>query len=119
MVWSGIMLVLLLAGTLVGSMMLRSQRPFNIGDYRHVNIQDAEEVFRQTGSNESLVLLLKALCFRQESLGENSWTGQLLSYGQELYARARAETIDLQTADQEQILLQVLAVLRAVGADRP
>jgi len=116
--WSGVMILLLLVGTWAGFLYRESGRAFDIGDFSQVNIPAAEEAFRSGGSNEALVLLVKALCFRREALGERGWEGKLLAYGRELYARARNETVDLQTVDDEKTMLQVLAVLRDVGAHR-
>ena len=113
-----IMGLLLLAGTMAAVLVQQSHRAFDIGDYSHVNIQEAEETFQSDGSNRALTLLLKALCFRREVLEERGWEDKLLAYGQELYARARDETVDLQTMDDEQVMLSVLSVLRDVGAHR-
>ena len=113
-----ILVLLFLAGSLGGFFYRESHRAFDIGDYSQVNIQAAEDAFRSDGSNKALVLLVKALCFRREALGERDWEDKLLAYGRELYARARTETIDLQTADDENVMLQVLSVLRDMGAHR-
>ena len=116
--WSLIMTVLVLAGAMAGFWYQESHRAFDIGDFGQVDIGAAEEAFRKDRSNEALVLLIKALCYRREALGEREWDGKLLALGQELYARARNETVDLQTVDDEKVMLQVLSVLRDVGAHR-
>ena len=116
--WSSGFVLLFLAAAWVGFTNQESRRSFDIGGYSHVNIQAAEESFRDDDSNEALVLLVKALCFRREVLGEREWEEALFAYGRELYARARDETVDLQTVDDEKVMLQVLAVLRDVGAHR-
>ena len=113
-----IMGLLLLAGTMAAVFVQQSHRAFDIGDYSHVSIQAAEEAFQSDGSNQALTLLLKALCFRREVLKEYIWEDKLLAYGQELYARARNETVDLQMVDDEQVMQSVLSVLREVGAHR-
>jgi len=116
--WTLLLLLLGLAVTLAGSYYQESRRIFDIGDYSHVNIQQAEETFQSDASNQNLVTLIKALCFRQEVLGEPGWEGQILTYGRELYTRARDETVDLQAVDDEGVMTQVLSVLRKTGAHR-
>ena len=113
-----IMGLLLLAGTMAAVYVQQSHRAFDVGDYSQVSIQATEEAFLSDGSNRALTLLLKALCYRREVLKERVWEDKLLAYGQELYARARDETVDLQMVDDEQVMLSVLSVLRDVGAHR-
>ena len=40
----------------------------------------------------------------------------LVRYGQALLDRAKAETVDLETVDDPDVMLQVLRVVRRVGA---
>jgi len=112
------LLLLFLIGVLAGFFIQETQRAFDIGDLSHVNVEAAEVAFEKDKSNNSLVLLIKALCFRREVLGEREWEDKLVTYGRELYARARNEEVDLQTVDDEKIMLQVLSVLRDMGAHR-
>ena len=116
--WSSGFLLLFLAVAWAGQFFQASRRAFDIGDYSHVNIQAAAADFRDNGTNEALVQLVKALCFRREVLGEREWEEELLACGRELYIRARNDTVDLQTVDDEKVMLQVLSVLREIGAHR-
>jgi hypothetical protein len=116
--FSAVLLLLLTVGTLLTAQYQDSKAPFDIGDYGSVRIADAKKAFEADGTNEQLMLLIKALCYRQESLGETGWSDPLFLYGRELYSRARAGTVDLQTVDDEDVMLKVLKVLREAGADR-
>jgi len=117
----GVTVTLLIIGsalTLIAGQLQRSAAPLSIGDYSHVDIQMAEADFSGEPSNDALFTLIKALCYRKEILAETAWDEKLLFYGRELYARARAETVDLETIDEEQVTLSVLSVLREIGADK-
>ena len=116
--FSAVLLMLLVAGTLFAAQFRAVDAPFDIGDYSSVVIADAEKAFQSGGSNEQLILLLKGLCYRQEALGEAGWAAKLAAYGRELYSRAKAGTVDLETVDEENVMRQVLKVLRESGADR-
>lgn len=109
-----LMVALALAGTLLAGNL--RQTPFEIGDYSGVDIAQAEADFAASGSNEDLILLLKALCWRYQVQGEEAAREPLLGYGQMLLDRARAETVDLETLDEPDVMLQVLEVIRGVGA---
>ena len=117
-VWFSAFLLLFLAVAWAGQLFQASRRAFDIGDYSYVDIQAAAAEYRKNDTNEALVLLIKALCFRREVLGKREWEEDLLAYGRELYTRAREETVDLQTVDDEKVMLQVLSVLRDMGAHR-
>ena len=74
------MIALALAGTLLFGGF--REEPFEIGDWSGVDIPQAEADFAASGSNEDLVLLVKALCWRLEAAGDESaraaralWTG--------------------------------------------
>ena len=109
-----VMIALALAGTLLFGGF--QEEPFEIGDWSGVDIVRTEAEFAASGSNEDLVLLVKALCWRLEVAGDESAREPLLDYGQELLDRAKAETVDLETVDDPDVMLQVLRVVRQVGA---
>ena len=109
-----VMIALALAGTLLFGGF--QEEPFEIGDWSGVDIARTEAEFAASGSNEDLVLLVKALCWRLEVAGDESAREPLLDYGQELLDRAKAETGDLETVDDPDVMLQVLRVVRQVGA---
>lgn len=109
-----VMIALALAGTLLFGGF--REEPFVIGDWSGVDIPQAEADFAASGSNEDLVLLVKALCWRLEAAGDESAWEPLARYGQALLDRAKAETVDLETVDDPDVMLQVLRVVRRVGA---
>jgi hypothetical protein len=116
MSFTAILLLMLAAGTLFAAQQRASETAFDIGDYGGADIAKAECTFKVGGTNAQLVLLLKALCYRQQVLGEPEWTEKLAGYGRELFDRARAGTVDLQTVDDGEAMLKVLKVLREAGA---
>ena len=108
-VMAGVMLVSTL---LFGSLRHNS---FDIGDYSGVDIQTAEAAFSTSQSNEDLVLLVEALCWRYQAANDVEAREPLMRYGQVLLDRAKAETVDLETIGQPENLLQVLQVIRELG----
>ena len=116
--FSALLLLLVVGGTMFAAQYRSTNEAFDIGDYSAINIAQAEQVFGADGTNEQLVLIIKALCYRQEVLHETGWTEKLAAYGRTLYARARAGTVDLEKIDDEDAMLKVLKVLRTLGADR-
>jgi len=114
--FTALVLLLLALGTMFAARQRDAQAAFDIGDYGAGSIEQAEQAFQEGGTNESLLLLLKALCYRQEALGEADWKEKIAYYGGELYARAKAGSVDLEKADEERVMLQLLKVLREAGA---
>lgn len=105
-------------GVMLASMMLfgnLGSKVFDIGDYSCVDVQQAEVAFEASQSNEDLVLLVSALCWRYKALEDEEAQAALIHYGQLLLDRAKAETIDLEKMDADGGLLQVLEVLRELG----
>ena len=60
--------------------------------------------------------LVKALCWRYRTAEDESAETMLKSYGQLMLDRAKAEEIDLEFADDPDHMLQVLKVIRELGA---
>lgn len=103
------LVVILLSGQL-------RQEEFDIGDLSGVDVAAAEAQFVQSQSNEDLVSLVKALCW-QYCIAENDAVAEpLRAYGQLMLDRAKAETIDLEHVDNPEHMLQVLRVVRELGA---
>jgi len=91
-------------------------QPFDIGDYSHIVISDAEAKFAVSQTNEDLVLLCKALSWQVEAAGQEEARELLRYYGQQLLDRAKSETVDLEKIDDPDIMLAVLRVIRECGA---
>ena len=106
--------LLFLAATLLGGQL--QQKPFDIGDLSGVDVAAAEAAFVQSQSNEDLVKLVKALCWRYAAAEDESVAEPLVKYGQMMLDRAKAETLDLEFADDPDHMLQVLEVVRGLGA---
>jgi len=114
MVWQSLLLAaLFLAATLFGGQF--QQDTFNIGNLAGVDVKAAEAAFQQTQSNEDLVALVKALCWRHQVAEDETVTQPLMSYGQIMMDRAKAEEMDLEFVDDPEHMLQVLDVLRELG----
>ena len=108
------MIILLTAGTLLTGQF--KEEPFDIGDFSHVRIEEAEEAFEISQTNEDLVFLCKALAWQLEVKQNENVRDKLNQYGQELLDRAKAEAVDLETVDDTEIMLKVLKVIRSTGA---
>lgn len=104
-----------LAATLIGGQ-LQQEKAFDIGDLSTVDIAQAEAAFEQSQSNEDLVKLVKALCWRLRVAEDEAASEPLAAYGQLLLDRAKAEQVDLEYVDNPDHMLQVLAVIRELGA---
>lgn len=91
-------------------------RAFDSLDYSIVDRAETEGAFEVSQSNEDLMKLVEALCWQYETAGEPETREPLLRYGQLLLDRAKAETLDLETIGQPEITLQVLGIIRELGA---
>ena len=105
--------VLFVAVTLFGGQF--QQEVFDIGDLSGVDVKAAEAAFIQSQSNEDLVRLVKALCWRYRMVEDETVIQPFMTYGQIMLDRAKAEEIDLEFVDDPEHMLQVLDVLRELG----
>ena len=111
-----LMMVMLLAVTVVAVRLRQEEKPFDIGDFSGADAEKALSVYRESGSAEDLVDLLKILCYRYKIEGDETVLPDIRSYGQELLDRAKAQTVDLEKMDQNGDILQILNVIRGTGA---
>ncbi|MBQ6509774.1 MAG: hypothetical protein IJI07_09915 [Flexilinea sp.] len=111
-----LMMVMLLAVTVVAVRFRQEEKPFDIGDLSGADPEDALTAYRESGSAEDLVDLLKILCYRYKIEGDETVVPDIRTYGQELLDRAKAQTVDLEKMDQNGDILQILNVIRGTGA---
>ena len=111
-----LMMVMLLAVTIVAVHLRQEEKPFDIGDLSGADAEKALSVYRESGSAEDLVDLLKILCYRYKIEGDETVVPDIRTYGQELLDRAKAQTVDLEKMDQNGDILQILNVIRGTGA---
>ena len=111
-----VMLVLLAVGSLLAAHMRQNQEPFDIGDYSAADLPGAQAAFEESQANGDLVTLVKILCYRWKVQGDETAKSDIILYGTLLLDRARAGDIDLEKADDPDIMLRVLAVVREAGA---
>ena len=105
-------LITIMQMTAVGASRHNSEK-FDIGDYSSYNVSQVEEQFLKQPTNSHLLLLIKVLCYQQE-IQQNTSAGDLLEkYGNELLDRAKSEELDLQTIDDEKVMLQILKLIRS------
>lgn len=114
--WVQTLIVVLLF--LAGGLLSGQLRPetFDIGDYSNADIAALEETFVQTQANEDLVHLVKALTWQYKVVGNEAVADKLIDYGQMLLDRAKAGVVDLETVDNPDHMLQVLKIVRELGA---
>ena len=111
-----LMMVMLLAVTVIAVRLRQEDKPFDIGDLSGADPENALSVYRESGSAEDLVDLLKILCYRYKINGDETVLPDIRTYGQELLDRAKAQTVDLEKMDQNGDILQILNVIRGTGA---
>lgn len=109
-----IVVLLFLAGTLLIGQ--PQQETFDIGDFSTANPDTLEAAFVESQTNEDLVALVKALCWRYRVAEDETVAEPLRTYGQMMLERAKAETMDLEYVDNPEHMLQVLKVIRELGA---
>ena len=111
-----LMMVVLLAVTVVAVRLRQGEKPFDIGDLSGADPEKALSAYRESGSAEDLVDLLKILCYRYKINGDETVLPDIRTYGQDLLDRAKAQTVDLEKMDQNGDILQILNVIRGTGA---
>ena len=111
-----LMLALLLTVTFIAGSRREAGKSFDIGDLSGVDRDAAESAYKESGSAEDLVSLLKILCYRYKIEGDETAVPDIRIYGQELLDMAKAQTADLEKMDENGDILQILNVIRSTGA---
>ena len=111
-----LMLALLLTVTFIAGSRRDAGKPFDIGDFSGADREAAERAYRESGSAEDLVSLLKILCYRYKIEGDEASVPDIRTYGQELLDMAKSQTADLEKMDENGDILQILNVIRSTGA---
>lgn len=111
-----LMMALLLAATFVSVRMRQNEERFDIGDFSGADREAAKTAFETDGSDESLIALLKILCYEYKIKGDETAVPLIRQYGQLLLDRAKAQTVDLEKMDKNGDILQILNVIRSTGA---
>lgn len=113
---SVILVLIMTAQLVVVKRWTNANKPLDIGDYSSYDVVTVEKTYTSSPTNENLLLLLKVLCYKDE-VEENSQLGTLIKkYGSEIFKRAKDETIDLSTVDDEAVMTQIIEILRYYGA---
>ncbi len=94
----------------------KDQQPFGLGDYSGADLEELKIQYEATQSNESLVELLSALCYKAEVLKDESVIPLIAQYGTVLFNRAREEKVDLQKIDSEERMLELIRWIKMYGA---
>ena len=111
-----LMLALLLTVTFIAGSRREAGKSFDIGDLSGADRDAAESAYKESGSAEDLVSLLKILCYRYKIEGDETAVPDIRNYGQELLDMAKAQTADLEKMDENGDILQILNVIRSTGA---
>lgn len=114
--YSALMLVLLLAGTLLANGVRESRRVWDFGAWDVPSVEAACARHARDGSVETLARALKGLCWQYRVAGDEGARGDVAALGQELLDRTRAGEIDLEALDGDGVISQVLSVIREAGA---
>lgn len=94
----------------------KDQQPFGLGDYSNTDLNALTAEYETNQSNEALVELLSALCFKAKEQGDESVIPLIERYGTELFDRAREEKADLQKLDSEERMLELIRWIKMYGA---
>jgi len=94
----------------------KDQQPFGLGDYANADLEELTMQYETTQSNEDLVELLSALCFKAKVEGDERVIPLIEQYGTELFTRAREEKADLQKIDSEERMLELIRWIKMYGA---
>ena len=112
----GLMVLLLVLGSLMASTLQHSRTSLSIGDFSRADPAAAKAAFEGSRTDRDLVTLIKILCYRWKVQGDEATRPDLARYGTLLLDRARAGESDLEKADDPDVMLQVLALIREAGA---
>lgn len=82
-----------------------------LGDFSTYSLTEVQQAYQDTPDNNNLLLLLKVLAWRAEVQDDAEAISLIPQYRQILLDRARAEEVDLQTLDEEDIMLALLSIL--------
>jgi len=93
----------------------RSNQEFDIGDYSNYDLAVIEHQYLKSPTNENLLILIKVLCYEAE-VNNKGCSDLIKKYGTELFSRAKRNEINLDKIDDEDIMLQIVSVLRKHGA---
>lgn len=116
-VLSVVMVVLCMAAAGVGVRLSQEEKPFSLGDFSQVSLEETLEEFQRSRSSEDLVTLLKVLCW-QAVEGNNPEAEEMIArYGTELFDRARAGETDLSALGDDETMLELLRLIRSFGAE--
>ena len=116
-VLSVVMVVLCMAAAGVGVRLSQEEKPFSLGDFSQVSLEETLEEFQRSLSSEDLVTLLKVLCW-QAVEGNNPEAEEMIArYGTELFDRARAGETDLSALGDDETMLELLRLIRSFGAE--
>ena len=114
---SVVMVVLCMAAAGVGVRLSQEEKPFSLGDFSQVSLEETLEEFQRSRSSEDLVTLLKVLCW-QAVEGNNPEAEEMIArYGTELFDRARAGETDLSALGDDETMLELLRLIRSFGAE--
>ncbi len=91
-----------------------NEQDFDIGNYSQYQVGRVETAFLSTSSNEDLLLLIKVLCYEYKNRGNQGLAQPLKQYGKILLSRAKSGEVDLQTIDNEEVMLKILGVIRSL-----
>ena len=116
-VLSLVMVVLCMVAAGVGVRLSQEEKPYSLGDFSQVSLDETQEEFQRSQSNEDLVTLLKVLCW-QAVEGNNPEAEEMIAqYGTLLFDRARAGEADLSEVGDDENMLELLRLIRSFGAE--
>lgn len=114
--FSFLMMALAVGAALIAGRLRESTIPFDIGDWSDIDCETAIAAYESEPTDEKLAELVHVLCWHYKVDGNEQVKERLLTYGEQLFAHAKAGTCDLEKLENaEGTLIKVLSVLREEG----
>ncbi|MBQ8507639.1 MAG: hypothetical protein IJ466_09455 [Clostridia bacterium] len=110
-----IILGLVCVAALILPMQGREHQPYSFEAAAQTDLEKARSAYAETGENADLYRLALALCRQAYLEGEGFDPAELCDCGRELYRRAKAGALDLETIGDPEDTTAMLALLRDYG----
>lgn len=116
-VLSLVMVVLCMVAVGVGVRLSQEEKPYSLGDFSQVSLDETQEEFQRSQSNEDLVTLLKVLCW-QAVEGNNPEAGEMIASTAHCCSTGPGPgEADLSEVGDDETMLELLRLIRSFGAE--
>lgn len=110
-----ILMCVICAAALILPMQGRQHEAYSFEAAARIDLEAARSAYAETGENADLYRLALALCREAYLAGEGYDSAELCDCGRELYRRAKAGALDLETIGEPEDTTAMLALLGDLG----